>query len=226
MKNLTGKTLGIIHAALITTKSVQPFIDEIIPEVTVVHHVDDTVQNLNFASPPGVIPKINLFKFVTYAKFLEDAGVDMILLACSTFNPAVDAARPFISVHMLQIDRPMMDLAVRQGRRIGLLATVPTTVPSSERLLRQAAQDAARDVEITTVMSAEAFNEIKKGNVATHNELLLAEIEKLSSRVDAIVMAQVSMSALEPQLGNTAVPVYNSGRTAFDRIRTILEGVQ
>lgn len=225
MKMLNDKTLGIIHAALISTKGVQPFIDEIIPEVKVVHHVDDTVQNLNFASPPGVIPRVNLFKFATYAHFLEEAGVDLILLACSTFNSAVEVARPMINIPMLQIDRPMMDLAVAHGKRIGLLATVPTTVPSSERLLSLAAAEAGRKVEITTVLCSEAFAEIKKGNVAKHNELLIAEIEALSKTVDAIVMAQVSMSALEPMLTNTRVPVYNSGRTGFNKVRQILESL-
>ena len=104
MKSLNGKTLAIVHAALISSKSVQPFIDEIIPEVTVVHHVDDTIQNTNFACEPGVIPKANYFKFAAYAHYLEEAGVDLILLACSTFNRAVEFARPMINTPMLQID--------------------------------------------------------------------------------------------------------------------------
>jgi hypothetical protein len=37
-------------------------------------------------------------------------------------------------------------------------------------------------------------------------------------------MAQLSMSALEPFLGKTAVPVYNSGTTGFDFIRRTLYG--
>jgi aspartate/glutamate racemase len=225
MKTLNDKTLGIIHAALITTKSAQPFIEQIIPEVKVVHHVDDTIQNSNFASPPGIIPKENYFKFATYAYYLEKAGVDLILLACSTFNRAVELARPMINVPMLQIDRPMMDLAVMDGKKIGLLATVPTTIPSSERLLKLAAFEAGKEIEITTILCTKAFEEIKKGNVDKHNELLLLEIEKLSHSVDAVVMAQISMSALEPMLKNTRIPVYNSGRTAFNKVREILESM-
>lgn len=225
MKTLNDKTLGIIHAALITTKSVQPFIQEIIPEVTVVHHVDDTIQNSNFSSGPGIIPKENYFKFASYAYYLEKAGVDLILLACSTFNRAVELARPMINIPMLQIDRPMMDLAVMNGKKIGLLTTVPTTVPSSERLLKLAAYEAGKEIEITTVLCAKAFEEIKKGNVDKHNDLLLLEIEKLSHSVDAVVMAQVSMSALEPMLKNTRIPVYNSGRTSFNKVREILESM-
>jgi aspartate/glutamate racemase len=225
MIDLKGKTLGIIHAALISTKGVQPFIQEIIPEVTVVHHVDDTIQNSNFLCPPGVIPKENYFKFASNAYYLEKAGVDMILLACSTFNRAVEHARPMINVPMLQIDRPMMDLAVKDGKKIALLATVPTTVPSSERLLKLAAHEAGKEIEITTMLCTKAFEEIKKGNVEKHNELLLLEIDKLSHSVDAIVMAQVSMSALEPMLKNTRVPVYNSGRTGFNKVREMLESM-
>lgn len=123
--------IGIIHAALISSKSVQPFIEEIIPDVTVAHVVDDTIQNTNFACEPGIIPKNNFFKFATYAHFLEEAGADLILLACSTFNQAVEFAQPMINVPILQIDRPMMDLAISHGNRIGLVATVPTTVPAS-----------------------------------------------------------------------------------------------
>ncbi|MBN1361770.1 MAG: aspartate/glutamate racemase family protein [Sedimentisphaerales bacterium] len=223
MRDLSGKTLAIVHAALISSKSVQPFIDEIIPEVTVVHHVDDTIQNTNFACEPGTIPKQNYFKFAAYAHYLQEAGVDLILLACSTFNRAVELARPMIDTPMLQIDRPMMDLAVQQGSKLGLLATVPTTVPASERLLRLAAQDAGKKVKVKTVLCSEAFEEIKKGNTDKHNAMLIEEIDRLAGEVDAIVLAQVSMSALEPELNHTKVPVLNSGRTAFNKIREILE---
>ena len=208
-QNLKGKKLGIIHAALITTRAVQKYLDEVIPEVEVVHWVDDTIQNTNFACAPGTIPPEN------YAKY----GVDLILLACSTFNRAVEHARPMIATPMLQIDRPMMDLAVLHGPRIGLLATVPTTVPASERLLRLAATDAGTTIEIKTQLCSAAFAALKAGQPEKHNDLLLAEIDRLSGEVDAIVLAQLSMSALEPRLIATKVPVYNSGRTAFSEVR-------
>jgi aspartate/glutamate racemase len=222
-KNLTGKKLGIIHAALITTRAVQRYLDEIIPEVEVVHFVDDTIQNTNFACAPGTIPPNNYAKFTQAALSQQEYGVDLILLACSTFNRAVEYARPMISTPLLQIDRPMMDLAVQHGTRVGLLATVPTTVPASERLLRLAAAEAGKPVAITTRLCSEAFAALKAGQTEKHNELLLAEIDRLSGEVDAIVLAQLSMSALEPRLTSTKVPVYNSGRTAFALIRKQLE---
>jgi aspartate/glutamate racemase len=221
-QNLKGKKLGIIHAALITTRAVQKYLDELIPEVEVVHWVDDTIQNTNFACAPGTIPPENYAKFTQAALSQQAYGVDLILLVCSTFNRAVEHARPMITTPMLQIDRPMMDLAVQHGSRIGLLATVPTTVPASERLLRLAAADAGREIEVHTRLCSEAFQMLKTGQPEKHNELLLAEIDRLSGSVDAIVLAQLSMTALEPLLGATRVPVYNSGRTGFTKVRELL----
>ncbi|MGC8972279.1 MAG: aspartate/glutamate racemase family protein [bacterium] len=224
-KDLSNKTVGLIHASSITIPIARPFIQEIIPEVQIMHLCDDTIQRDNLAAGVGVIPKINYFKFATYAHFLEEAKVDLIVLMCSTFNRAVEYARPMINVPMLQIDRPMMELAVKTGKRIGLLATLPTTVPSSERLLKTVAEEMSKEIEIKTVLSSEAFKELEKGNIEKHNEILLEEVDKLSKEVDCICMAQISMSVLESRLINVRVPVYNSGRTGFTKVREILESM-
>lgn len=221
-QKLVGKTLGIIHAAVFTANTVAPYCKEIIPEVEIMHLGDDTIQRDNLAAPVGTIPKVNFFKFATYCHFLEEAGVDLIMLGCSTFNQAAEHARPMINTPILNIDRPMMDLAVQQGKRVGLLGTLPSTMPSSERLLREAAADAGKKVEVVPVLCAEAFKILREGNPAKHNEILLEAIDSLSKQVDAIVMAQVSMSVLEKELTNTRVPVYNSGRTGFTRAREML----
>jgi hypothetical protein len=75
-KDLSGKTLGIIHAAVFTSQTVQKYIDEIIPEVSVMHLGDDTIQRDNLAAGVGVVPKSNYAKFITYARFLEEAGAE------------------------------------------------------------------------------------------------------------------------------------------------------
>jgi aspartate/glutamate racemase len=200
----------------------QPFIQQYIPEVAVMHLCDDTIQRDNIRAGVGVIPKVNYFKFAQYAHNLQEAGVDMILLACSTFNYAAELARPMIDVPIMQIDRPMMEQAVSHGKRVGLLATLPTTVPSSERLLRIVAGEKQKGIEITTVLRPEAFTAFQAGDIDTHNAILLEEIDKLADGVDSIVMAQLSMSALAPHLSQTRVPVYNSGSTCFPRLREML----
>lgn len=222
MEDLSGRTLGIIHASSITIDAVKPYVQKYIPEVQIMHLCDDTIQRDNIAAGVGVIPKVNYFKFAQYAHNLEEAGVDVIMLACSTFNYAAELARPVINTPIAQIDRPMMELAVKAGKKIGLLATLATTVPSSERLLKIAALEANKEIEIKTVLCSEAFDEYLKGNYDRHNEILLQAIDSLSSEVDCIAMAQLSMSKLAPLLKCTKVPVFNSGDTGFERVRDML----
>lgn len=217
-----AKTLGIIHASHITIPAVAPYLERYIPGIPVMHLCDDTIQRDNLAAPVGEIPKRNYGKFAQYAHNLEEAGADLLLLACSTFNYAAELARPMIQIPILQIDRPMMEAAVQLGDRIGLLATLPSTVPSSERLLRIAAEEAGREIHCETVLCAEAFAAYSRGEVERHNALLLQEIETLEKRVDCIVMAQLSMSALVPMLPVTRVPVLSSGDTCFKRLKTLL----
>ncbi|MFT4007601.1 MAG: aspartate/glutamate racemase family protein [Lacrimispora sp.] len=221
--DLSQKTLGVIHASHITIKAMEEFIQRYIPEVQVMHLCDDTIQRDNIKAGAGVIPKVNYFKFAQYAHNLEEAGVDLILLACSTFNYASDLGRPLVNTPIAQIDRPMMERAVRTGKRIGVLATLDTTVPSSERLLDIAAAEAGVEIERKTVLCSEAFEAYSKGDIQHHNEILLEAIEKLSGEVDCIVLAQLSMSALAPHLKETRFPVYNSGETCFISIRKMLE---
>ncbi len=223
MSNLNNKTLGIIHASHITIQAMQPYIERYLPDVSIMHLCDDTIQRDNIAAGVGVIPKRNYGKFAEYAHNLQEAGVDMILLACSTFNYAAELARPMIDIPIAQIDRPMMEKAVRTGNKIGLLATLETTVPSSERLLQIAAGEAGKEIDCKTVLCREAFDAYSRGDVETHNQILKGAIARLSQEVDCIVMAQLSMLAFAPFLGETAVPVYNSGETGFARVREMLE---
>jgi aspartate/glutamate racemase len=220
---MAQKTLGIVHSVHLTIGAVRPFLAQYLPDVSVMHLCDDTLQR-DVIRVPGVIPPHVNLKFAQYAKNLEEAGADLILLACSTMNQAVELARPMIGVPLLQIDRPMMELAVCQGRRVGLLATLASTVPSSERLLRAVAAERRKEVEIATVLRGDAFEALKAGDVDRHNAILLEEIDELSARVDSIVMAQLSMSVLAPLARGMRVPVYDSGTTGFARVREMLAG--
>ena len=222
-KDLSGKTLGLIHAAVFTAASLEPFAKEIMPEVSIMHAGDDTVQRDNLAAPVGTIPKVNFFKFTTYAKFLQDAGIDLIVLGCSTFNQAVEYAQPMIDVPLLQIDRPMMEKAVAAGKKIGLVGTLASTMPASERLLRLCASEAGKDIDVVPVLNGEAFKILRAGDPAKHNAMLLEDIAKLSKEVDCIVLAQGSMAVLEKDVANNAVPVFSSPRLAFERARKMLE---
>jgi hypothetical protein len=63
MKNLSDKTVGIIHANALTIDAMKPYIKKFIPDVEIMHVCDDTIQRDNILAGVGVIPKVNYFKF-------------------------------------------------------------------------------------------------------------------------------------------------------------------
>jgi aspartate/glutamate racemase len=187
------------------------------------HAGDDTVQRDNLAAPIGTIPKVNFYKLTTFARFFEEAGIDLIVLARSTFTQAVEFARPMIQTPMLQLDRPMMEKAVKTGKRIGLIGTLPSTIPASERLLRLCANEVGKEIEIIPVLNSEAFGILRSGNQAKHNEMLLENISELSKKTDCIVLAQGSMAVLEKDVALNPIPVFTSPRLAFEKAKELLE---
>lgn len=232
-QDLSDKVLGVIHAGTWVADTGMRFAREIIPEVTVLHITDDTIQwaFTRAMEEQGVaqehIPPFNYYRVATYCRFLQEAGAHAILFGCSTMNRAVEYARPMIDIPVIAIDRPMMDKAVWIGRRVGLLATLDTTVPSSLRQLRNAAADAGREIEMVKIFVGEAFRAVRSGDQATHDRLLMEAIQAHQGRVDVIVMAQLSMSVLEKRIEEAGfrIPVLNSGREGFTRAREVLESL-
>jgi aspartate/glutamate racemase len=226
-KDLTGKTLGLIHAGAWVVATGKRFADEIMPEVTLLHICDDTLQHDFMLAGVGNIPPFNYLRIALYARFLEEGGADAVMLGCSTMNRAAEYAQPMVRVPFLQIDWPMMQKAVQLGKRIGLLATLDTTVPSSTRLLQKAAREAGKEIEITQLFSREAYNALRSGQQEQHDQLLLRIIGESEHQVDAIVLAQISMAALEARVNaaHFRIPVLNSAREGFIRAREVLEGL-
>ena len=223
-KDLSGKTLGVIHAGTFVAATGAKFHQMIMPEVKLLHICDDTLLDEVRKAGPGKTPKFNYYRFVTYAYFLQETGADLVMLGCSTMGPAVPLAHPLVNVPLLNIDWPMMQKAVRDGHRIGLLCTLDTTVPSSTALLQRAADEASKTIEVVQLFSAEAFAALRAGNVARHDEILLDMIRKGEKSLDAIVLAQLSMAELDDRTyGKFKIPVYNSGREGWTRAREMLE---
>ena len=225
MKDLTGKWLGIVHSAVATAGLVHSAIEMFVPEVEILQIGDDTIRQGNRAASPERVPRAGFLAFIRHAKALQDAGCHMVLLTCPMLAQAVEWARPVLDIPLLQLNRPMMDLAVRQGSRVGLIATQAAVVPPSERLLRVAASEAGRDVTVETVLCSEAERALASGEQDKYTALLRGEIERLAPDVDSIVLSQVSMSMMEHHLEGLSVPVYISTRTGFERVRSMLEAM-
>ena len=76
-------------------------------------------------------------------------GADVVLNCCSSVGEAADAARDigrYTGIPIVRIDEEMCREAVRLGNRIGVLATLPTTLEPTKNTVLRAAREMNRRV--------------------------------------------------------------------------------
>ena len=212
----------MIHTVSWYNKSViEPFARDFAaahPDIEMFNIMDDSLlaESLRNGGPtPAVIRR-----FVHYALAAEAGGADMILSSCTTMGNCTRTARGLLSIPILNIDEPMAREAVRRGRRLGILATVPTSAPATKKLLEVEAAAAGADVSIETVINEEAFRLLLAGDIGRHNELVQREMDALAERVDVIVLGQISLAQIRHE---TSVPYLQVGHSGFAEVRRMLD---
>lgn len=154
----------------------------------------------------------------------EEAGAEFIQLTCSSVSPCVDVARPMVAVPVLKIDEPVATLAVTQYRRIGVIATACSTLTPSTDLVRQTARAAARDVEVASVLCEGAYDAWFRGDMETHDRIVTAHLRDLMKRVDAIILAQASMTRVVNAMSasDKTVPILSSPEPAIAHLARLV----
>jgi aspartate/glutamate racemase len=180
-------------------------------------------------------PQSNIDTFVRYARDLVELGhVDAILITCSTMNrsfPAVMEAMRSYNVPVIQIDRPIMENAVRHGGKTLVIATHGPTVASTQALLRETAAELNTTIDFSGQTVEAAWHRLAEGNVQAHNELLAQAIRthQQIEKIDSVVLAQLSwtvflLSYPDP-LKEFGVPVFTSGQSGFERVAEVFRNV-
>lgn len=218
------RTLVMIHTVHWYKQSViEPFAEAWLSANTDVHAInimDDSLlaESLDQGAPTDAVAE----RIGYYVKAAVLAGADVIMSSCTTMGSAIERARKSCPVPLFNIDEPMAHEAVRVGRRLGILATVPTSAPATRRLLEREARAAGRQVEITTVIHEPAFAALLAGNLSEHDRLVHAEMDRLAPRVDAIVLGQISLAQIRHR---PSVPVLQVGHSGFAHARKLLSDV-
>src|SRR5215212_919 len=120
------KTLALIHTGAFLPQVFTKLCKELMPDVKVFNIVDESLINNTIAA--NQLTASTSRRLAHYLESAEEAGADAILVTCSSIGPAVEAARPFVNIPVMRVDQPMADTAVGIGRRIGVIATLSTTL--------------------------------------------------------------------------------------------------
>lgn len=158
-----------------------------------------------------------------YVFAAADAGASAVVVTCSTLGTAVDAIRPIAPVPLFRIDRGMAEEAVSRARRIGILATLKTTLVPTAKLLAEAAEAAGASCEISELLCDGAFAKLKAGDRAAHDNAVRAGFSALAAGVDLVVLAQASMA--DAISGTSACPYLTSPEIGMEHIARQLGAV-
>jgi Asp/Glu/hydantoin racemase len=204
-------TIGFISTVLSLPATFTELASELVPEADVFHIADETL--LGVTRREGRLTPTTRRRVLGYIESAADAGADLVVVTCSSIGPAVDDSRGFVDVPVLRIDQPMADEAVRLGSRVGVVATLSTTLEPTAALVRARAQAAGKDVEVTAQLCEGAFGSDR------HDELVRAGIEAAAAENDVVVLAQASMARVAVE---SPVPVLSSPRLGMQRVAELL----
>lgn len=219
------KTVALIHTGTFLVPVFGELAQELLPDVNLFNIVDESLLNNTIAEKR--LTPVTARRLAGYIESAEAAGADVIMVTCSSVGPAVEAARPFVSAPVLRVDQAMADAAVRAGNRIGVIATLSTTLEPTVALVRARAEAQGREIEIVQKLCEGAFEAVSSGDGATHDRIVADGLRALMPEVDAIVLAQASMARVVNSLPaeEKTTPIFSSPRLGVEAVREALEAI-
>lgn len=214
------KKMAIIHTSFVSVNDLGALCKEILPGVMVVNIVDDSL--LPEVREHGGLTAGVTRRICAYAVEAQQMGCDAILNQCSSVGEAVDVAQGLLNIPYRKVDGPMAEQAAAIGGRIAVIATVPTTLGPSCRLVEQAAAKLGTAAEVVPVYVDGVFDVLLKQGADAHNAMLIERVRQEAAHASCVVLAQGSMLCLAPLLRDMPVPVFTSPRLGVTQMKAVL----
>ncbi len=218
------KTLALIHTSVTLVPMFAQLCKQKLPNIDTFNIADDSL--VRACAAAGSLTPAIARRVASHIAAAEAAGADAILVTCSSIGPAVEATAFFTGVPLLRVDQPMADQAVQTGKRIGVIATLPTTLNPTTDLVRRRAAIAGKSIEVIAQLVEHAFDALMAGDTAKHDALITTALRQLASKSDVIVLAQASMARVVDALpeSDKTIPILASPPIAVDHLATLLKG--
>jgi aspartate/glutamate racemase len=221
--SLREKRVVLVHTSFAVIDLFNKLFDEMMPHVKRIHIVEHSlIQDILDAG--HVTPEV-MRRMVGYFLQADSIKPDAIFSVCSTVGDVVDVARTMIRTPIVKIDDAMAAEAVERGTDIGVLATLPSTLDPTCRLLERVAAATGKRISVKRGLVPGAFDQLIAGNTAVHDQLVRSNLRELAAGCDLIVLAQSTMArvveAIDP--ADLLVPVLSSPRSGVLQLKQLLE---
>lgn len=212
--------LAIIHTTTATVDSLKALANELLPGWELLHIVDESVLP-QLGRNGGNVTEVEE-RLLAYARLAEQSGASILLEACSSVGEVVEKMRRQLGIPVVRIDEAMAEQAVQRAGRIGVAATLNTTLAPTSRLLEQQAQAAGKAIQLESRLIKGAFEKLSAGDRAGHDALLIEGLTALAQNVDVVVLAQASMARVIPELpAGEQAKFLSSPRSAMQRVQAV-----
>jgi Asp/Glu/hydantoin racemase len=217
-----GLTIAYIHTSHVLIPLFSGLSRSELPEAEQFHMVDESLIRNTIRSQ--TLTKSTIRRVVGMVQSAREGGADAVMVTCSSIGAATSVASRLFDFPVIRVDEAMAEEAVSKGRRVGVAATLRTTLEPTVALLEEKAAAAKREVEIVPVLCEGAFEAVLAGDTATHDRILMESLGGLVNTVDVVVLAQASMARVAAQIApNTnRAPILASPELAIRRARSIL----
>lgn len=195
-------------------------VKELGKDVELISYEDPSI--LGDARAAGYVTKEASTKL--YQLYLDSIkeGAVAILNLCSSVGEAADAAVPmmkYMGIPLVRVDEEMCKEAVRLGKHIGVMATLPTTLNPTKNTILRVARELGKHVEIIDGLVDGAFGL----NQEEFKSLMINKGKELSSQVEVLLFAQGSMAYCEEIVSEACgLPVLSSPRFGAKEIKKAL----
>ena len=204
--------IALIHAVRLAMQPVEDAFRRHWPEIERMNLLDDSL-SMDRARDAELSAALSR-RIGALADYAIGCGATGILYTCSAFGDAIQAVKARLDVPVLKPNEAMLEEALRQGKRLGLLATFAASIPSMQAELA--------GVALESVCVPEAMAALQAGDGARHDALLAAAAPRLGS-CDAIMLAQFSTArARDAVAAMVKCPVLTSPDSAVLRMRKLL----
>jgi Asp/Glu/hydantoin racemase len=222
-ERLVAKQIAFIHTSPAMIPVFKSLADELLAGQKVFNMVDESL--LCDIIGHGCCPPATAKRLAGHVMAADEAGAQIILVTCSSMGRAVEASRALVQAKVLRVDEPMADRAVSTGNRIGVIATLPSTLGPTAALIQSRAAAAGKKIELKTRVVEGAFEAVMSGNGAKHDELVASALREMAKNVDVIVLAQASMARVVDSLskGDKPVPILSSPRSAVEHLASLIK---
>jgi len=212
---------GLLHTVPALAATFDALVADAVPGAQREHIVDAWM--LETAIAEGVTPAVQA-RVASHLRHLQDAGVDAVLVTCSSIGEAAEQAARSLRIPILRVDAPMAAQAVSllpslpshaidsgvfrpdtpsEGRRtqepmasgrVVVLATNTATVGPTTRLIEREAAARGVDAAVTATVVAGAAAARAGGDQAEHDRLIADAVRVAAADAGADVIVLAQAS--------------------------------